>query len=569
MKNLSVAQKLILAFGALLVLFVAFGLYAEHSASTLGKAAQDISDRTELVNDSSNVAVKIQQVRLDVFARKVAQTDEERKAASEKLAQTRADVEKAFDDYTEAKKNTDFGAPEITQQALSELAAERELWNTYREMSKQSEASTDPRTTSDPKLTTAYNTLIDAVLQDKANCVRDAHSFKDQGLEKTSEVKLMIGIALAVVIILTILVLMLLRREINASVQAILVGAKQMADGDFRTQIRLENNDEFGHIADAFNTMRQNVNKLMKNVLKMATTVSDTSEQLTTSSQQAAEATQNVAQEITDVAGSAAQQLDSVEQSGENIRTLSESIDGAHGMIESMRTSVADAMERASAGSTRASNTAASMHDLAAAVERSSQIVEQLGKRSQEIGEIVSTISAIAEQTNLLALNAAIEAARAGENGRGFSVVADEVRKLAEASQEATQKISDLIHGIQDETEQAVEAMNTGREQAETSRDRVAENAKGFGTILERITACNEEADRVVETMERLRGGVQNIVRISGNIGDSARSISDSSQNVSAATEEQAAGMEEIAASARSLSDSAKDLTDSVSKFKL
>ena len=38
MKNLSVAQKLVIAFGALLVLFTAFGIYAEHNV-----AEQDVT----------------------------------------------------------------------------------------------------------------------------------------------------------------------------------------------------------------------------------------------------------------------------------------------------------------------------------------------------------------------------------------------------------------------------------------------------------------------------------------------------------------------------------------------
>ena len=563
MKNLSVAQKLMLAFGALLILFAAFGIYAEQSAVELGKATKDISDRMELVNRSSDVAIKVQQVRMDVFARKAAQTEEERKAGSDKLAKARDAVETAFDVYTEGKKKTDFGTPEITQQALSELAAERDLWDKYREMSKKSEVSTDPATTSSPELVKAYDDLIASVLQDKANCVRDAHAFEQKGAETASHIKTVTIVAIVVVIVLTLAVLFLLRREIDTSVQAILIGAKRMADGDLRTQVQLENNDEFGQIARSFNMMNQKVNAMMKGVLKSASTVSDTAEQLTTSSQQSAEATQNVAQEITDVAGSAAEQLHSVEQGEASAKTLSDGIDGANKMVGAMHESIANAMEQAEEGSTRASNTAASMNDLAVSVKRSSEIVEQLGQRSQEIGEIVSTISAIAEQTNLLALNAAIEAARAGENGRGFSVVADE------ASQEATQKITELIHGIQDETEQAVKAMDTGREQAETSRDRVSANARGFAAILERITACNEEADRMVKTMERLRGGVQDIVKVTETIGTSARGISGSSQNVSAATEEQAAGMEEIAASARSLLDTATDLTNSVSRFKI
>jgi len=110
-------------------------------------------------------------------------------------------------------------------------------------------------------------------------------------------------------------------------------------------------------------------------------------------------------------------------------------------------------------GSEVVRSAASDIESIAASVTQSAERIHALVERSQEIGSITQVIKEIADQTNLLALNAAIEAARAGEQGRGFAVVADEVRKLAERTTQATARISEMVGTIQDETSDAVKAM--------------------------------------------------------------------------------------------------------------
>ena len=208
------------------------------------------------------------------------------------------------------------------------------------------------------------------------------------------------------------------------------------------------------------------------------------------------------------------------------------------------------------------------MNAIADTAVSSSEVVAKLGERSKEIGNIVEVISGISGQTNLLALNAAIEAARAGEHGHGFAVVAEEVRKLAEESQNASKQIGDLIRAIQEETEEAVTAMETGRTEAEKGRENVAATGEGFSEILSMIRRIQENAGAFKATMDDLGQRAAKIDTATGEIHDAASKVASESQTVSAATEEQAAGMEEIAASSRGLSDMAHELNTAAAKFK-
>jgi len=273
----------------------------------------------------------------------------------------------------------------------------------------------------------------------------------------------------------------------------------------------------------------------------------------------------------------------------------------AYGIIEQLSTAVGNVVDKANIvakvasenlgtaeiGKESIDEAISGMEAMRSTVLSSADKIQALGQKSKQIGEIIEVIDDIAEQTNLLALNAAIEAARAGEHGKGFAVVADEVRKLAERSPRATGEIAELIKGIQDETMQAVDAMEKGTSEVEAanqltqrvgkaitemmdsteevmmeiasvrsassqmtvSQDKALESINSIAHIADEniaftqeVTASSEQVLKSVSDMIRSHEGslssLQGILAVGKEVGISVEQVSASAQQVAAMSKE-------------------------------
>ncbi|MBK8973316.1 MAG: methyl-accepting chemotaxis protein [Hahellaceae bacterium] len=206
-------------------------------------------------------------------------------------------------------------------------------------------------------------------------------------------------------------------------------------------------------------------------------------------------------------------------------------------------------------GSRLIQGTITEIGDVAETVAKSSSAIKALGDKSSQISSIVEVIKAIAEQTNLLALNAAIEAARAGEQGRGFAVVADEVRGLAARTAQSTQEISMMIAGIQQSTQQAVQAMEKGSSQ---------------------VTAGVSMAASTGRAVEEINDGMRGLLLSVGEISNSLSEQSSASQDLAKHVEMIAqmsdtnfSAIKAVSDLTGSLSALSQDLNRAVGRFKL
>jgi methyl-accepting chemotaxis protein len=223
--------------------------------------------------------------------------------------------------------------------------------------------------------------------------------------------------------------------------------------------------------------------------------------------------------------------------------TAGEMASTAHDGVE-RATSVAAASEQASANvqtvAASAEELAASIAEVARQVASSADVarraaddarqtdgaVQGLSEAARSIGDVVRLINDIAGQTNLLALNATIEAARAGEAGRGFAVVASEVKTLATQTAKATEQIGSQIAAMQGQTGRAVssiagivqtiEEMNSittrvaaaAEEQSAATREigrAVAEAASGTQDVSGHTAGVKEGAERTGAAAAQLR----------------------------------------------------------------
>ena len=195
--------------------------------------------------------------------------------------------------------------------------------------------------------------------------------------------------------------------------------------------------------------------------------------------------------------------------------------------------------ELAGQGSAVVRRSATEIQNIAEAVEQSTQRIQTLVSRSQEIGSITQVIKEIADQTNLLALNAAIEAARAGETGRGFAVVADEVRKLAERTATATAEISQMVAAIQDDTQQAVEAMASasprvaeGRQLASQATDLLEGIQRQANDSLAKARDVANATKAQAQTANEIARHVENIASMTEETNAATRSNADAADQL-------------------------------------
>ena len=186
-----------------------------------------------------------------------------------------------------------------------------------------------------------------------------------------------------------------------------------------------------------------------------------------------------------------------------------------------------------------------------------------------KIKEATSLISSIADETSLLSLNASIEAARAGEAGRGFAVVASQIQKLAEQSNESAQRIDKIIFNLLEDSQKAVETMESVREIMVQQNENVTKTGSTFSQVQGGILTSVTNVDSIASRTDQLNSARVNIVDVVQNLTSIAEQNAANTQETSAAVMEVSNVMHEISNHASRLQEIAYSLEENMNAFQL
>ncbi|HEY5593910.1 MAG TPA: HAMP domain-containing methyl-accepting chemotaxis protein [Nitrospiria bacterium] len=175
-------------------------------------------------------------------------------------------------------------------------------------------------------------------------------------------------------------------------------------------------------------------------------------------------------------------------------------------------------------------------------------VIRNLTGRTESIGKILNVIDEVAEQTNLLALNAAIIAAQAGEHGKSFSVVAQEIKELADRTATSTKEIHGIIRALQDESKNAVLAINRGSKSVEEGVLLAGEAGSALNKILESSQQSTLRIQEIARATDEQAKGVK-------RVSESMRQVTEMVQQIAHATHEQFKGSELIISSTEKMKD--------------
>ncbi|MED0870544.1 methyl-accepting chemotaxis protein [Bacillus spizizenii] len=409
----------------------------------------------------------------------------------------------------------------------------------------------------------AVNKLSDRLDQEVEDLKGEIHSNGEMSqwfIIIVTAVSIMVGIVLSLLLLKSIMVPL---RSMNRQLEEIAHG-----EADLTKKVIVKNKDEFGQLAQSFNSFTHSLTQIVKQISSSSEQVAASSEELSASAEESKSTSEQISGAMQMAADSNVKQSSMTEKSAKSITELLDSISSVAsntGNIADLSSSMRD---KAEIGSQSVNKMLDQMKFIDKSVDSAGNGLQALVASTAEISDISSLITNISEQTNLLALNAAIEAARAGEQGKGFAVVAEEVRKLADETNKSAHHIQSVVTTIQNESIETVNNIKVVQENVSSGIVLSQETTGNFNEILNLVEQVTSQIQEVAAATQQLTSGVEVIQHTVHTLAAGTKETSANTEAVAKSSQEQLNSMEEISYAAESLSKLAEELQTVIHRFK-
>ena len=356
--------------------------------------------------------------------------------------------------------------------------------------------------------------------------------------------------------------------RMTAYIRKIMVMTSDIAQGKLTGEnIPVTTQDELGILANNVNNMKQSLHEMVNNTKSSAAQMRVSSEVLSAITEETTASAEEIHQAINDISQGAVIQAEEAEMAISKVETLSVLISNATDKYSEITKSMNIINQSQENGRQKVDILLQNSTEYTQVIEELRANFSSLTNQMKEIHQVVQTISSISEQTNLLALNASIEAARAGEHGKGFAVVAEEVRHLSENTNEATNRVRNLLQRIEVDTASSDEKMIHTLQLSEHQALSITE-VKGAFTFLadsiQDIAVHLVSLDKGMNEMDENRVVVINAIN---EIASVATQSAAATEQINASIDEQKSAITSIMHSSTELHTEAERMHDLVERF--
>jgi methyl-accepting chemotaxis protein-1 (serine sensor receptor) len=470
MRNLTIKMRLIATLGVVGVLLIAVGVLGVIGMNRSNQSLQDMYAQDAVPTEQiAEIQQRLLRNRLAIAVSIVTPTPAEIQKNTAEIENNIAAITKVWDEYMS-------GTMSAERRRLAEQFAENRKKFVQQGLKPAIDLLRAGKIDQTRQhITDAIRPLYGPVGEGIAALMKyQVESAKKRYEEASHEAVLMRNVSIASITIGLLLAASMawfLIKAITVPLNAAVMLANRVANGELDNTIAVKSNDELGKLMTALKDMSERLTKIVSDVRVASDSVGSGAKQISAGNNDLSSRTQEQASALEETASSMEQMTSTVKQNADNARQANQLAMGARGQAEKGGEVVAKAVDA----------------------------MNEITSSSKKIADIIGVIDEIAFQTNLLALNAAVEAARAGEQGRGFAVVASEVRNLAQRSAGAAKEIKSLIND-------SVEKVKTGSklvDDAGVTLLDIVDGVKKVTDIVGEIAAASQEQSSGIDQVNK------------------------------------------------------------------